>query len=254
MESKFAFAKEIIKEAAAYIKENISQSLTIEQKTSHNDLVTNIDKQTQDLLVQRIQERYKNDHIFAEENGLVHDIKDGAVWVLDPIDGTVNFIAQQEDFCIMIAYYDNGVGQFGLIYDVMADKLYHGGGTFDVYCNGTKLPVYQGKPIELSLIASNAAMYAANYQGVRHLVDKSLGVRVYGGAGLSMAKVLTGQIMAYFSAIYPWDYAAASIMGERLGYELVTLTGEPIDYHSRQAVMLIPKLEKDKIKAIMAQD
>ena len=222
MENKLIFAKEIIKEAGAFIKESLSKTITVEEKTAFDDLVTNIDKQTQDLLVARIKSAFPSDNIFAEENGLVHNIKDGNVWVLDPIDGTVNFIVQQDNFCVMIAYYEEGQGKFGLIYNVMADQLFYGGGQFDVYCNDKLL--------------------------------KPLGVRVYGGAGLSMSKVLSGQILAYFSVIYPWDYAAASIMGEKLGYHLETITGEPLDYSSRQAVMLVPKDRLEEIKDIMGSE
>ncbi len=106
MENKLIFAKEIIKEAGAFIKESLSKTITVEEKTAFDDLVTNIDKQTQDLLVARIKSAFPSDNIFAEENGLVHNIKDGNVWVLDPIDGTVNFIVQQDNFCVMIAYYE----------------------------------------------------------------------------------------------------------------------------------------------------
>lgn len=53
-------------------------------------------------------------------------IAQGNVWVLDPIDGTVNFIVQKDNFAVMLAYYEEGVGQFGIIYDVMADILYSG--------------------------------------------------------------------------------------------------------------------------------
>ena len=115
MENKLIFAKEIIKEAGAFIKESLSKTITVEEKTAFDDLVTNIDKQTQDLLVARIKSAFPSDNIFAEENGLVHNIKDGNVWVLDPIDGTVNFIVQQDNFCVMIAYYEEGQGKFGLI-------------------------------------------------------------------------------------------------------------------------------------------
>ena len=108
MENKLIFAKEIIKEAGAFIKESLSKTITVEEKTAYDDLVTNIDKQTQDLLVARIKSAFPSDNIFAEENGLVHNIKDGNVWVLDPIDGTVNFIVQQDNFCVMIAYYEEG--------------------------------------------------------------------------------------------------------------------------------------------------
>ena len=235
-----------------FIKDSLSKTITVEEKTAFDDLVTNIDKQTQDLLVARIQSAFPTDHIFAEENGLVHDIKDGNVWVLDPIDGTVNFIVQQENFCVMIAYYEEGQGKFGLIYNVMADELFYGGGQFDVYCNDKLLPVYQDRPLNRCLVASNAAMFAKNFHGLQSFINKTLGVRVYGGAGLSMSKVLSGQILAYFSVIYPWDYAAASIMGEKLGYQLETINGEALDYSSRQAVMLVPKAKLNDIKTIMS--
>ncbi|MFR2572952.1 MAG: inositol monophosphatase family protein [Streptococcus salivarius] len=116
MENKLIFAKEIIKEAGAFIKESLSKTITVEEKTAFDDLVTNIDKQTQDLLVARIQIMLSLQTIFSlKKMALVHNIKDGNVWVLDPIDGTVNFIVQQDNFCVMIAYYEEGQGKFGLI-------------------------------------------------------------------------------------------------------------------------------------------
>lgn len=223
MENKLVFAKEIIKEAGAFIKKSLSKTITVEEKSAFDDLVTNIDKQTQDLLVARIKSAFPTDNILAEENDMVHNIKDGNVWVLDPIDGTVNFIVQQDNFCVMIAYYEKGQGKFGLIYNVMADQLFYGGGQFDVYCNDKLLSPYKRRPLDRCLVGSNAAMYAKNYHGIKGFIDKTLGVRVYGGAGLSMSKVLSGQILAYFSVIYPWDYAAASIMGKNWATNLKPL-------------------------------
>ena len=218
MENKLVFAKEIIKEAGAFIKKSLSKTITVEEKSAFDDLVTNIDKQTQDLLVARIKSAFPTDNILAEENNMVHNIKDGNVWVLDPIDGTVNFIVQQDNFCVMIAYYEKGQGKFGLIYNVMADQLFYGGGQFDVYCNDKLLSPYKRRPLARCL---------------------------------SMSKVLSGQILAYFSVIYPWDYAAASIMGKKLGYQLETITGELLDYSSRQAVMLVPKDRLEEIRDIL---
>ena len=178
MENKLIFAKEIIKEAGTFIKESLSKTITVEEKTAFDDLVTNIDKQTQDLLVARIKSSFPSDNIFAEENGLVHNIKDGNVWVLDPIDGTVNFIVQQDNFCVMIAYYEEGQGKFGLIYNVMADQLFYGGGQFDVYCNDKLLPSYKSRPLDRCLVASNGAMYAKNVHGLKDLIDKHVNRRI----------------------------------------------------------------------------
>lgn len=245
MKTKFTFAKELIRQAGQFVKEHMTDSYQIEEKTRFDDLVTSVDKATQDFLIQHILEKYPDDHIFAEENNVRHPISDGHVWVLDPIDGTVNFIVQDEQFAIMIAYFKDGVGQFGLIYDVMTDTLFSGGGPFDVYANEKKLAPYKDTPLELSLIGSNASLFAKNYHGIHDLVDKTLGVRVYGGAGISMSKVLSGKLLAYISYIQPWDYAAAMIMGKKIGYRLLTLDGQDPDMTTRQTVMLVPvsKLE-----------
>ncbi|HEL0290784.1 TPA: inositol monophosphatase family protein, partial [Streptococcus equi subsp. zooepidemicus] len=91
MEDKYAFAKTIIKEAGLLIKDRMKDSLAIEIKTQHDDLVTNVDQETQDFLISKIKKAYPSDHMIAEEGDICHAITDGKVWVLDPIDGTVNF-------------------------------------------------------------------------------------------------------------------------------------------------------------------
>ncbi|MGT2833587.1 inositol monophosphatase family protein [Streptococcus halotolerans] len=248
MESKFLFAKSLIKEAGLFIKDAMHQDFDIEVKADETDLVTSLDKQCQELMIKAILKAYPDDHFLAEEDDVTHPISDGKVWVLDPIDGTVNFIAQQDHFAIMIAYYENGVGQFGLILDVMKDVLYSGGGQFDVYANDVKLETYHHRSFKRSLVGVNAQMYLENTNGLREFTKTALGIRVYGGAGISMAQVMSGKLLAYFSHIAPWDYAAASIMGEKLGYCLLTVTGQKADFKNRQKVMFVPKEELSAIQ------
>lgn len=248
MEKKFNFAKQIVLNAASYIKEHLNDQLQIETKSSPTDLVTQMDKEVQNNLVTWILEAYPADHILAEENGLRHSISDGNVWVIDPIDGTNNFVAQKADFAVVLAYFENGIGQFGVIYDVIGDKLYHGGGQFDVYCNEQKLLPYQDRPLNQFLMASNAGIFERNDWGIADLAKETLGVRVYGSAAISFSKVLSGQLLTYISYIWPWDYAAASIMGDKLGYTTLTFEGEEPDYESHQGIMMIPTMKLNEIK------
>lgn len=234
-----------------FIKEAMNQDFDIEEKADETDLVTSLDKQCQGLMIKSILKAYPDDYFLAEEDDVTHPISEGNVWVLDPIDGTVNFIAQQDNFAIMIAYYENGVGQFGLILDVMQDVLYSGGGQFDVYANDIKLESYQHRSFKRSLVGVNAQMYLENTNGLREFTKTVLGVRVYGGAGISMAQVMSGKLLAYFSNIAPWDYAAAAIMGERLGYCLLTVTGQKVDFKNRQKVMFVPKEELPVIQKLV---
>ncbi|MDY4511421.1 inositol monophosphatase family protein, partial [Streptococcus hyovaginalis] len=132
MENRYHFAQRVIREAGQFIKNRMEDAFDIEEKTDQTDLVTSLDKECQALMISRIQEQYPEDHFLAEEDDVAHTISDGNVWVLDPIDGTVNFIAQRDHFAVMIAYYEDGIGKFGLILDVMQDILYRGGGEFPV--------------------------------------------------------------------------------------------------------------------------
>ena len=91
LKDKFEFAQDLIRQAVTYVRNRMTEDLQIEEKTRFDDLVTNIDKDTQDFMVSRIQANYPDDYILGEENDLYHDVKEGHVWVLDPIDGTVNF-------------------------------------------------------------------------------------------------------------------------------------------------------------------
>jgi len=251
LKNKFRFAQNLIREAGAFIKSEMEKTIEIEEKTQFDDLVTNIDKATQSFMINKIKAHYPNDNIMAEEDEVRHPIFEGNVWVLDPIDGTVNFIVQKEHFAIMISYYQDGLGKFGLIYDVMNDVLYSGGGEFDVYANDKKLSPFQNLPLNRTLLGTNANMFASNFKGIRDLAKQTLGVRVYGGAGINMAQVMSGHLLAYFSFIQPWDYAAPAIMGEKLGYVVLTLDGEKPDFTSRQKVMFVPKAKLSEIQSYL---
>lgn len=104
LESKFEFAKELVKKAGQYILDHMQEDLRVETKSSPTDLVTRLDKEVQELLVGEILSRYPEDKICAEEGCLRASVQEGKVWVIDPIDGTNNFVAQQEDFAVMMAY------------------------------------------------------------------------------------------------------------------------------------------------------
>lgn len=120
--------KEIISwiyEAAEIIKSGLGDALKVDQKNGRTDLVTNVDKEVQDFIVEKINAYDPQALILGEENGQDQTpIDKGRVFVIDPIDGTLNFVMQRENFCIMIAVYEEGKGQLGFIYDVMRDELF----------------------------------------------------------------------------------------------------------------------------------
>lgn len=248
METKYKFAKELMLDAGNFLRLHLYDQLDIEIKSHFTDLVTHLDHQVQGLLVEQIIDRYPNDFIYSEENEQRSSIKKGRVWVIDPIDGTSNFIAQKTDFAILLAYFEDGIGQFGLIYDVMADKLYHGGGKFPVYENKRLLSQAENKPLAQSLIGINTGLYTQNIAGLANLADQMLGTRSYGSAGISFSHVLTGRLLIHASYLFPWDYASAAILGQSLGYSLIGLDGQEPSYEGREHVLFLPTSMLAEIK------
>ena len=253
MKNKLEFAKQIVLEAGDYLRLHLHDDLMISKKTGPTDLVTQMDQQVQQDLVEKITYRYPEDRIFAEENGLRSPISEGSVWVIDPIDGTNNFVTQKEDFAVMVAYFEEGLGQFGLIYDVMRDHLFFGGKDFGVFCNDKELKPFQNRPLGDLLVASNVGMLKSNAWGMADLGAECLGIRVYGSAGISFTKILSGGILGYFSYIWPWDYAAAAIMGECLGYSVLTLEGKEPSYETLEPIMMVPTCKLDEIQPFLTK-
>ena len=107
------YAKQWVKEAGAKIRASFESKLKIETKTNANDLVTNMDKDTEKYFVSKIKETFPGHRIFGEE-GMGDEIKDldGIVWIIDPIDGTVNFVHQQRHFAISLSVYKDGIGKY----------------------------------------------------------------------------------------------------------------------------------------------
>ena len=149
----------------------------------------------------------------------------------------------------MMAYFENGQGQFGLIYDVVKGIVIMVVGAFPVCRNDKPLAPFKAKPLGDFLIAGNSGMLETNEWGLADLSRAVLGVRVYGSAAISFAKILSGRLLTYITYLQPWDYAAASILGESLGYRVVTLSGQPLDFQTRQAVMMVPLEMQEEIQS-----
>ena len=219
--------KDWMYEAGELIKERLASPLLVEEKTNKADLVTNVDKETEAFFVAKIREHYPADQILGEE-GLGDQITDfsGRIWVIDPIDGTLNFVKQQENFCTMLAVYEDGVGQLGFIYEVMKDELIWGGRGLGVFLNETPLQMGADlKPAD-GLISVNTQMFLKNTFHTQELALQTLGVRMIGCAGIGFKELLKGNQSAYMSHLQPWDYAPGKVLADELGFITVDLAQE----------------------------
>ncbi|OCS90938.1 inositol monophosphatase family protein [Caryophanon latum] len=230
------FAQQLIKEAARRIRESFSYDLHVETKSSDSDLVTNVDRETELFFIEQIKTFDATHRILAEE-GMGEQVTDltGVVWVIDPIDGTMNFVKQHRHFMISVGVLVDGVGKLGYIFDVMREDLFHAIAGVGAWYNGTPLRKLENLTIEQSVIGINARWVTENkyvdYEQVSKLVRTVRGTRSYGSAAMEIAFVVSGKLDAYMSMrLAPWDIAGGVIIANEVGAVTSTLAGEPVQF------------------------
>lgn len=226
------YAKSLIKEAGHKIRVSFFNQIHIDSKTSANDLVTNIDREIEQFFISRIQTDFPDHKILGEE-GMGDDVRslDGVTWILDPIDGTMNFIHQKRNFAISLGIYADGVGILGYIYDVVNDDFYNAKKDEGAYYNDERLPKLEITPLREAIIGVNARWMAPNrfidHEKLIGLVMECRGTRSYGSAAIELAYVATGRIDCYMSMrLSPWDVAGGMVIAQEVGAVATNLNGE----------------------------
>lgn len=246
-----------LQEAAKDIHEALKNDLEVKTKSSRNDLVTAMDRKIERDFVEKIKAHFPNDQIVSEEGygDKLEEINmaDNTVWFLDPIDGTLNFVLQKENFVVMLAVYEKNKGQQSYIYDVMKDKLYWAIKGNGVYCNDQLLPKIEDVPLEDGLFASNS-MYLSDKQVKLNteITKRAMAVRTLGSAGIESCEVVKGSTVAYVSyGLKPWDIAPGLMMIEENGGKVTRFDGSKINImESKPSIMGTPTAIED-IKEII---
>ncbi|MBC1336974.1 inositol monophosphatase family protein [Listeria innocua] len=236
-----------IMEAAAKIKQSFKETLDIDIKSGRNDLVTNMDKETEAFFVKQIKEHFPNHRLFGEE-GMSDDVTDlnGIVWILDPIDGTLNFVEQQRDFAISLAIYQDGVGHLAYIYDVARDELYFAEKGKGATVNGKQIPkIDKDMDLQDALLIANLSV-TRKFPTMWEAVKASRGLRLHGAASLEYMDIATGRAGAYLSAnLAPWDIAAGKIIVEELGGIVTRIDGSKINMLEKgSSIVAAPKIHQ----------
>ncbi|MFM9413905.1 inositol monophosphatase family protein [Peptococcus simiae] len=189
------------------------------------DLVSNLDRRVQAALATRLQALCPAG-FYAEEKD--NRPIEGLTWIVDPIDGTTNFVSRKRDFAISVALYDGSEPLLGVVFDVERGDLYSaikGGGA---YLNGLALD----RPVDRPLPACILEMSIGTLRNLMRRTDAGLlnisrevrATRAMGCGSLAICQIATGRTQLYLSSrLRPWDHAAARVILEELGGVLVPL-------------------------------
>ena len=229
----------IVRKAAGIIKTPDADK-GITSKSCGRDLVTLYDKKIQELLYSEFSRDFPDAGFLGEEQ-LNKPSRDGGVFIIDPIDGTTNFIKGLNHSGISVGYCRNGIMTCGVVYDPYADEMFTAELGKGAYLNGRPIHI-SDEPIERSVCHYGTAPYYDDLRkksfdlaaAVTALVIDS---RRRGAASLDFCDVACGRAELYFEYyLSPWDLAAGSLIASEAGAIVTDMDGKPLQYEKGTAV------------------
>ncbi len=238
--------------AGNYIMRNYDRAdqLAIERK-ARNDFVTQVDKGAEQEIIRLIHKAYPHHAILAEESGAQGN--DEVTWIIDPLDGTTNFLHRLPHFAVSIGIQVRGRLEHGVIYAPCTQDLYIASKGAGTLLNNRKLRVSQCKELDSALIGTGVPLREEKLDGylpmLRNVAAATSGVRRGGAAALDLAYVAAGRLDGYWELdLKPWDIAAGIVMVQEAGGSVRELNGgaDPLqtgNIIAANAKMMDPLLE-----------
>lgn len=247
-------AEAVAKEVGAYQKEKQASALKIEYKGEINP-VTEVDKKSEEIIIQKISAVFPDHDILAEEGSGRR--KDSPYkWIVDPLDGTVNYSHGYPYFAPSIALEFEGRIIAGVVYDPMRDELFEAFEGAGARLNGKPIHVSECQDLNRALIATGFAY------NCRQTIDEDLalfknailnaqGVRRDGVAALDLCYVACGRYDGFYEAnLWPWDTAAGLVIVKEAGGDASIFNGSPYTVYDKEIVITNGKIHKEVIHKI----
>ncbi|NGP45537.1 inositol monophosphatase [Bacillaceae bacterium SIJ1] len=232
-------AEDIAVEAGQWVVENKKNYNKVEYKKNHLDVVTAIDVLTEKKIIAAIRENFPTHQIISEESQSsverfsLMDADDYS-WIIDPIDGTVNFIHDIPHFAVSIGIVKNGEPIAGVVYGPQQGELFSAAQGKGAYLNGKKLSVSR-RTMKESLVNTGYASKdwttdsPLQYE-LKKIYAKCRNIKISGSASLDLAYVASGRVDGFWQRnLYPWDLAAGSLLVSEAGGRLSNVVGETFD-------------------------
>lgn len=219
------------------------------QSKSPNDFVTEVDRAAEAAIIEVLREAYPNHAILAEESGEAGDMANAEYqWIIDPLDGTTNFIHGFPQYAISIAQTRNGVLEHAVIFDPNRNELFTASKGRGAYLNDRRIRVSKRVRLNEALIGTGFPFRQFDHLDAylamfKELTQKTAGIRRPGSAALDLAWVACGRIDGFWElGLSPWDMAAGVLMVQEAGGLVSDLAGEADYLTTGNVVAGAPKI------------
>ncbi|XP_014793935.1 PREDICTED: inositol monophosphatase 2 [Calidris pugnax] len=229
------------------IRKALTEEKQVSTKTSAADLVTETDHFVENLIISVLKEKFPSHRFIAEEStaaGSKCVLTDSPTWIIDPVDGTCNFVHRFPTVAVSIGFAVNKELEFGVIYHCTEERLYTGRRGQGAFCNDKRLQVSKETDISKALILTEIGpkrdpatlkLFLGNIE--RLLKAQAHGVRVIGSSTLALCHLASGAADAYYQfGLHCWDLAAATVIIREAGGTVIDTSGGPLDLMSCRVI------------------
>lgn len=221
-----------------FMMEHLNELRQIEHKDGINNLVTDVDRGSEKIIIDTIKQTFPDHSILAEESGR-QDHPGDYTWVIDPLDGTTNYAHRFPFFCVSIGVMRKDEIVAGVVYEPTRDELFSAVQGKGAFLNGQAISVSNRKTVIESLI-STGFPYSQdgkkkNLEYFKKMLGKSQAVRRPGAAALDLCYVACGRVDGFWEfGLQPWDTAAGKLIVEEAGGTVSTISMGTYDVFKKE--------------------
>lgn len=248
-------ATDLATRAGAIQRQRYETRLEVRTKSASIDLVTEVDRECEALIVEGVQSARPGDAILAEEGGGEDHGESPWRWVIDPLDGTTNYAHGFPRFCVSIGVEFRGVRTVAAVYDPLLDELFHAVRGAGAWLGERKLEVSATADLGQALVATGFAYDVHQSQDdnlarFAQVLKAARGIRRDGSAALDLCYVAAGRLDAYWEfKLHAWDVVAGCLIVEEAGGQVSNTSGGPVPASGDEIVASNRRLHE----AILAQ-
>ena len=224
------------------------EAVRISQKQV-NDFVTEVDHASEEAIIETLLTAFPGHGIMAEESGSEHGAKDSEfVWIIDPLDGTTNFIHGFPFYCVSIALAVKGKIEQAVVYDPTRNDLYTATKGRGAFVNDRRLRVSKRTDLRQCLLATGFPFregdnFKQHLAILGDIMPRTAGLRRPGAAALDLAHVAAGLTDGFFeTGLQPWDVAAGSLLVTEAGGLVGNFTGDSNFLEQKECLAAAPRL------------
>ncbi|MGI9055534.1 MAG: inositol monophosphatase family protein [Pyrinomonadaceae bacterium] len=226
-ESLLLLAKEAATKGALIHRNGLAKSISAQTKSSRLDLVCEVDIETEKVIVEHILNERPDDSIIGEE-GYNRNGNSGVCWIIDPLDGTVNYLHRYPAFGISIGVEIDKIGAIGVVYDTFQERIYTGIIDNQAKCDGETIFVSNCSSLENALITTgflpNREIRTLQGEILTDILPNVLDIRRSGSPIIDFCRVASGVIDGFYEfGLKKWDVSAGSVIAQASGAKVTTL-------------------------------